>query len=66
MQISANRNVLSVRELIFMFSETLFNFMFTGLRSFGNLPFEKLYNSNSNAITYLRVPQTARGRVKNV
>ena len=38
MQIKANQNFLSVRDLNFMFSETLSKFTFTGLRSFGNPP----------------------------
>ena len=41
---SANQNIKSVRGLIFMFSETLFNFMFSGLMSFGNPPIFRLPN----------------------
>ena len=36
MQISANLNVLSLIDLIFVYSETLFVFVFSGLMSFGN------------------------------
>ena len=39
MYVSANYIILSVRDLILMFSEIHFNFIFTGLMSFGNPPF---------------------------
>ena len=38
MQISVNQNIPSVRDLIFIISQTLFNFMFTGFMLFGKTP----------------------------